>query len=92
MAKVRFIRPQLVEKRANQPRCCTGCGDTYHRVNKIEVWDVTNPGSRTGWHKTKVKLCMKCQKVEQARRVLFLAHITPAVKESTLPRVTAKTG
>ncbi len=79
MAKLRLIPPKTAEARARQPRACTGCGRTYHRRNLIEVWDTRNLGHRIGWHKTRVRLCLDCQKVEQSRRVLVLAHIQPVM-------------
>jgi hypothetical protein len=56
-------------------RLCTTCGKPYYRRSLTEIWDRQAPGSRTGWHKTQMKLCTRCMGPAQARRVLMVAHV-----------------
>ena len=83
MARTRFIPPKRRDDAAPQGRHCTACGAAYHRRNLTEVWDVRNAGHRTGWHKAIARLCMACMSADKARRVLFLAHVTPATAPAT---------
>jgi hypothetical protein len=65
-------------KPTKRPRTCDGCGGSYHRRNLVEAWDAQNPGSRVGWHKTRLRLCTKCSGGAQAQRILNVASILKA--------------
>jgi hypothetical protein len=56
-------------------RLCDLCGKSYYRRNLTEVWDEQTPGSRTGWHKTRGRICVRCMNAMQARRLLMVAHV-----------------
>jgi hypothetical protein len=57
-------------------RTCDHCGKSYHRRNLTEVWDRRNPGARTGWHKTLVRLCLACMSESQMRRMLMVVAVS----------------
>lgn len=56
-------------------RCCDGCGVVYYRRDFVEVWAERNPGHRTGWRKSRVRLCMRCSDTRASARVLTAARV-----------------
>jgi hypothetical protein len=70
------------------PRLCQVCHKPYLRRNLTELWDAQAPGSRTGWHKTQVRVCTRCMNATQARRVLMVA----SVRLGQAPRRSRATG
>jgi hypothetical protein len=64
----------LSKPKLRKPRSCDGCGDIYSRRNRVEAWTVQNQGSRIGWSKTILNLCVKkCSPAEHARRLVTVA-------------------
>jgi hypothetical protein len=56
-------------------RKCSSCGHGYYRVNTVEVWDARTPGKRLGWHKTRAKICTRCQDQKESKRILGYVSI-----------------
>ena len=68
-------RAPFAQRQERGERVCSSCGKSYHRRNRLEVWTGRNPGSRTGWLKEEIKLCLACMNVKTSERVLVLAHV-----------------
>jgi hypothetical protein len=66
---------QTMLKPRNKPRSCDGCSNTYRWRNLIETWTVQNHGHRTGWVKTRLRLCVKCSPATAARRIMMAASV-----------------
>jgi hypothetical protein len=56
-------------------RVCDLCAKPYYRRNLTELWDEQTPGSRTGWHKTRGRICTRCMNATQARRLMLFAQV-----------------
>ena len=50
-------------------KICEKCGNTYYRRNRLEMWTGRNPGHRTGWFKTEIKVCNPCMPAMEAQRI-----------------------
>lgn len=55
-------------------RTCQACGQTYYRRNLLQVWDVRQEGSRTGWHQATIRVCLRCQSPTRTARLVILAQ------------------
>ena len=60
----------LKVRQSRKPRSCDICYEGYNRRSLIEGWTTQNPGRRTGWRKTKLRVCTRCCGAPAANRIL----------------------
>jgi len=55
-------------------KTCAICKQPYYRRNMIEGWTAQNPGHRTGWIKTTLRVCTGCQPASQTAQAFMVVE------------------